>query len=77
MKRILLNLIALLTFSTFSINVLAQQTIYTNGNVSIIQNSDGWQMLHGKNIVGHGEGVLDIDNVSPAFRSILDYYITF
>ena len=74
MKRILLNLIVLLTFSTLSISVSAQQTIYANGNVSIIQNPDGWQMLHGKTIVGHGEGVLDIDNVSPAFRSILDYY---
>ena len=76
MKRILFNLIVLLTLSAFANSVLAQQTVYTNGNVSIIQNADGWQILHGKTVVGYGDGILDIDNLPPAFQSILDYYST-
>ena len=74
MKRILFNLIVLLTLSAFANSVLAQQTVYTNGNVSIIQNADGWQILHGKTVVGHGDGILDINNLPPAFQYMLELY---
>ena len=52
----------------------AQQTVYTDGNVRIVQNTDGWQILHGESVVGYGEGVLSIGNLPPAFKDFLDYY---
>lgn len=60
----------------FGNNILFAQSnpIYQNGNVSIIQSPEGWQMLHGENVVGHGEGNLDINDLPPAFQSLLDNY---
>ncbi len=60
----------------FGNNILFAQSnpIYQNGNVSIIQSPEGWQMLHGENVVGHGEGNLDINDLPPAFKSLLDNY---
>lgn len=54
----------------------AQQTVYYNGNVSIVQNHDGWQILLGTTVVGHGDGVLDVTNLPPAFKNMLDFYAT-
>ena len=72
--RIIFILTAMMIF--FGNNILFAQSnpIYQNGHVSIIQSPEGWQMLHGENVVGHGEGNLDINDLPPAFQSLLDNY---
>lgn len=52
---------------------LSAQVIYQDGNVRIEQN-DGWKMYHGDVLVAHGDGMLDMDNMPPAFNAILDNY---
>lgn len=60
----------------FAKTIYAQQIVLTKGNVNVVQNADGWQILLGNNILGHGEGVLDIENLPPAFIDMLNYYST-
>lgn len=48
--------------------------VYSDGNVRIIQKPDGWQVMHFGNIVAHGEGVLAVKNLPPAFQDFLDVY---
>lgn len=72
--KIILPLIASLMLSAISNLTFAQQ-IYHQGNVSIMQKGyDGWQILHGSDIVAYGDGKLDVSNLPPAFLDLLDYY---
>ena len=52
----------------------AQQTVYTDGNVRIVQNTDGWQIILGNTVMAFGDGAIDLDNMPPAFKDILDAY---
>ena len=60
----------------FGNNILFAQSnpIYQNGNVAVYQYSQGWEIMHGNNFVGYGDGVLDIDNLPPAFKELIDFY---
>lgn len=71
-RTAMLLLVVLLTTAT----AWAQQTVYQDGNVSIVQNSGGWQILIGKTVVGHGDGTLDVNNLPPAFQDMLQFYAT-
>ncbi|MBO4603131.1 MAG: C10 family peptidase [Salinivirgaceae bacterium] len=70
------RLAALLFFAVFSINAFAQQTVYINRDVKVIQYPDGWQIISGDYVLGHGDGILDIDNLPPAFEFMLENYAT-
>lgn len=76
MKSVKLLLALLTVLTTISGNAIAQDSnvIYQDGNVSIIQLQDGWQVKHFSNIVAHGDGVLEIKNLPPAFQDFLDVY---
>ena len=74
MKKVFLFFFALLTVTINADYVFSQQTIYSNGNVKIVQNSDSWQVLIGETMLGHGDGVLDVDNLPPAFQNMLSFY---
>ena len=76
MKKIFSILTALFLFAFIAENVEAQETVYTDGNVRIEQNTDGWQILIGNTVVGYGDGVLDTKNLPPAFQDLLDFYAT-
>ena len=71
-----LKLAALLFLAFFSINAFAQQTVYINRDVKVIQYPDGWQIISGDYVLGHGDGILDIDNLPPAFEFMLESYAT-
>ena len=70
------KLAALLIFAACSINAFAQQTVYTNRDVKVVQYPDGWQIISDDYVLGHGDGVLDIDNLPPAFEYLLENYAT-
>lgn len=74
MKKILFFFTALMMVAINATRVSAQTEAYTNGNATILQHTDGWQVLHGTSIVAHGDGVLDVKNLPPAFQDFLDYY---
>ena len=69
-----LKLAALLFLAFFSINAFAQQTVYINRDVKVIQYPDVWQIISGDYVLGHGDGILDIDNLPPAFEFMLESY---
>lgn len=69
-----LKLAALLFLAFFSINAFAQQTVYINRDVKVIQYPDSWQIITGDYVLGHGDGILDIDNLPPAFEFMLESY---
>ncbi len=74
MKKHLLFLAALIMIAINATRVNAQTEVYADGNATILQLADGWQVLHGSNIVAHGDGVLDVKNLPPAFKDFLYYY---
>lgn len=55
-----------------TVNCFSQE-IYSNGNVRIVQDG-GWKLYHGDIVVAYGDGVLDMDNLPPAFKAIIDNY---
>ena len=59
---------------SWSYDAQAQTTVFAKGNVSIVQSSDGWQMLHGRNVIAHGEGNIDVNNFAPTVQGIIDQY---
>ena len=72
--RIILVLTALSLFLGNNV-VLAQNTpIYKDGNVAVYQYSHGWEIMHGGNLVGYGDGVLDMETIPPAFKDLIDFY---
>lgn len=48
--------------------------VYSDGNVSIVQQTDGWRVMHFKKVVAHGDGIIDTQNLPPAFKDFLDHY---
>ena len=42
----------------------SQSIVYTQGNVSIIQYPDTWQITHGGEILAHGNHVIDVENLA-------------
>jgi hypothetical protein len=74
MKKILLFVTTLFVILMNVEQVFAQTEVYSNGNVRIAQNSDGWQVLHGTNVIAHGDGTLDVGNLPPMFQDFLEYY---
>ena len=72
--RIILVLTALSLFLGNNV-VLAQNTpIYKDGNVAVYQYSHGWEIMHGNNLVGYGDGVLDMSTIQPGFKELIDFY---
>ena len=77
MKKILLFLAVWLIYSFgmssagFSQNAT---TIYKDGFVKVEQLAQSWQVVCGNKVVAHGNGILDINNLPPAFQDLLDYY---
>ena len=52
---------------------LSAQVIYQDRNVSI-EVEDGWRILHGSEVVAFGDGPMDVNNLPPAFKGLLDIY---
>ena len=71
-----LRLAAMLFFVVLSINTFAQQIVYTNRDVKVVQYPDSWQIISDDYVLGYGDGVLDIDNLPPAFEYLLENYAT-
>ena len=74
MKKICFRAAALILSLFVTVNTLAQE-IYNEGNVRVVL-EDGWKIYHGDIQVAHGEGTLDMDNLPPAFKAIIDNYAT-
>lgn len=74
MKKIVLRAVALIFCLFVTVNSPAQE-IYHEGNVRVVL-EDGWKIYHGDIQVAHGEGTLDMDNLPPAFKAIIDNYAT-
>ena len=72
----LMTLLCMMVLSLVTGSALAQsgKLILTQGNAKIYQDTEGWAIYHGKVVVAHGDGVLDITNLPPAFQDFLDYY---
>ena len=71
----LLHLAMLLILSVMAQQAYAQTTeVYSDGNVRIIQQPDGWQVMHFAKTVAHGDGIIDVNNLPPAFKDFLDFY---
>ncbi|MCR5455763.1 MAG: C10 family peptidase [Bacteroidales bacterium] len=78
-KDILLLHLAILLVLSLSSNIAHAQTsneVYSDGNVSIVQQQDGWQVKHFDQIVAHGDGILNTQDLPPAFQDFLDYFAT-
>ena len=52
---------------------LSAQVVYQDRNVSI-EVEDGWRILHGSEVVAFGDGPMDVNNLPPAFKGLLDIY---
>ncbi|MBO7565487.1 MAG: hypothetical protein J6T60_00100, partial [Bacteroidales bacterium] len=76
--KLLLNLTLILILTLISGTAIAQSAheVYTDRNVRIIQQTNGWLVMHFDAIVAHGDGTLDIKNLPPAFQDFLDIYAT-
>ena len=74
MKKILFFLTTFLFILISAECAHSQTEVYSNGNVKILQLSDGWQVLHGNNVIAHGDGTLDVGNLPPMFKDFLEYY---
>ena len=74
MKTIYFTLTLLLMLASGIANAQTGTEVYSDGNVRIIQQPDGWRVTHGKHIVAHGDGVLPVKKLPPAFQDFLDYY---
>lgn len=74
MKKILFFLTTFLFILISAECAHSQTEVYSNGNVRIVQESDSWQVLHGTNVIAHGDGTLDVGNLPPAFQDFLEYY---
>lgn len=72
MKKIFFGIFFIICITSTA--TFAQNIIYKNGNASLVQYPETWELLHGNTIVGHGNGTLDVNNLPPAFKSLLDYY---
>ena len=68
--------IALMLFALFATDVSAQtgRLVLEKGNAKIYQYNGEWKLYHDKEVVAHGEGVLDINNLSPTFKLFLDMF---
>ena len=68
--------IALMLFALFATDVSAQtgRLVIEKGNAKIYQYDGEWKLYHNKEVVAHGEGVLDINNLSPTFKLFLDMF---
>ncbi len=71
-----MTLLCMMVLSLVTGSALAQsgKLVLTQGNAKIYQDTEGWAIYHGKVVVAHGDGVLDITNLPPAFKDFLDYY---
>lgn len=72
MKKIVSRALALIFCLFVTVNSPAQE-IYREGNVRVVL-ENGWKIYHGDLQVAHGEGSLDMDNLPPAFKAIIDNY---
>lgn len=74
MKKYCLRAAALIFCLFVTVNSPAQE-IYRDGNVRVVL-EDGWKIYHGDLQVAHGDGMLDMDNLPPAFKALIDNYAT-
>ena len=52
----------------------SQSIVYTQGNVSIVQYPDTWQITHGSKILAHGNHVIDVENLAPPVQNLIEHY---
>lgn len=52
----------------------SQSVVYTQGNISIIQYPDTWQITHGSKILAHGNHVIDVENLAPPVQDLINHY---
>lgn len=64
---------AIILLGLFVWGVSSAQVIYEDRNVSIVV-EDGWKILHGDRVVAFGDGPMDVNNLPPAFKELLDIY---
>jgi len=65
--------LAIVLMGLFVWGISSAQVIYKDRNVSIVV-EDGWKILHGDRVVAFGDGPMDVENMPPAFRKLLDIY---
>lgn len=75
-RKHILAFLSLMLFSLFATNLSAQtgRLVLQQGNAKIYQYDGEWKLYHDKEVVAHGEGVLDINNLSPTFKLFLDMF---
>ena len=71
MKHFFILLLAILIEAS---TVFAQTVVYSSGKVSVVQDAQGWRILQGEDVVAHGDGILDMTNLPPAFMSFVNFY---
>lgn len=71
MKHFLIFLLAVLMEAGA---VFSQTVVYSSGKVSVVQDALGWRILQGEDVVAHGDGILDMTNLPPAFMSFVNFY---
>ena len=64
----------LAVFHANLVDAQESKTIYRDGNVSVCQYSDGWEILHGSTVVAYGDGIFQTEDMPPALQQFLDYY---
>ena len=52
----------------------SQSVVFTQGNISIIQYPDTWQITHGSKILAHGNHVIDVENLAPPVQDLINHY---
>ena len=55
MFRRLFALTALMLFFGFSTTAFAQVVLMQKGNAKVVQYPDGWRLMHGNEVIAHGE----------------------
>lgn len=72
MKKYCFRAVALVFCLFVTVNSPAQE-IYHEGNVRVVL-ENGWKIYHGDIQVAYGEGTLDMNNLPPAFKAVIDNY---
>ena len=72
MFRRLFALTALMLFFGFSTTAFAQVVLMQKGNAKVVQYPDGWRLMHGNEVIAHGDGAFNTKKVHPLFQEIFD-----
>lgn len=71
-SKLMLALLVLLASTFCASNLYAQsgRIVLQKGNAKIYQQDATWQMWHGNEVVAHGDGILNVNNLPPGFISL-------